>query len=177
MFPGYPYAWIYIDLSKTLQAPLNPSWDELSSYSDTIIQGFLQYQYIGIYIVGRAQIACDIDIRTLTSNQVLGQILDQIFGQVLGQILDQVLDQGFWTRKDSVQFYQDRKRLHANQYRILRAYPTKTGYPLSTNDITKRYLFVNDNKYLTIPDILAWIAEFRPGNKTIYAVFCVESEK
>ena len=64
------------------------------------------------------QIACDIDIRTLTSHQVLDQILDQIFDQVLGQILDQifdqVLDQGFGTRKDSVQFYWDRKRLHAN---------------------------------------------------------------
>ena len=59
-----------------------------------------------MFIVIHAQIACEIDIRTLTSHQVLGQILDQIF--------DQVLDQGFWTRKDSVQFYWDRKMLHAN---------------------------------------------------------------
>ena len=61
------------------------------------------------YIVIHAQIACEIDIRTLTSHQVFGQVLDQIFDQVLGQILDQifyqVLDQVFWTRKDSVQFY------------------------------------------------------------------------
>ena len=41
------------------------------------------------------EIACEIDSRTLTSQQVLGQILDQIF--------DQVLDQGFWTRKYSAQ--------------------------------------------------------------------------
>jgi len=71
-----------------------------------------------ICIVGRAQIACEIDIRTLTSHQVLGQILDQIFGEVLRQILDQIFDQvlhqGFWTRKDSVQFYWGRKRLHTN---------------------------------------------------------------
>ena len=42
-----------------------------------------------------AQIACEIDICTLTSHQVLGQILDQIFDQVLGQILDQIFDQVF----------------------------------------------------------------------------------
>ena len=66
-----------------------------------------------LIIVIHAQIACEIDIRTLTSHQVLGQILDQIFGQVFeqvfgqisDQIFDQVLDQGFWTRKYSVQFY------------------------------------------------------------------------
>ena len=80
-----------------------------------------------LFIVIHAQIVCEIDIRTLTSHQVLGQILDQIFDQifdqVLGQILDQifdqvlaqildqifdqVLDQGFWSRKDSVQFHWD----------------------------------------------------------------------
>ena len=58
---------------------------------------------IYIYIVSNAQIECEIDIRTLTSHQVLGQILDQIF--------DQVSDQGFWSRKDSVQFYWDRKKV------------------------------------------------------------------
>ena len=63
-------------------------------------------QILKFLLVIHAQIECEIDIRTLTSHQVLGQILDQIF--------DQVLDQGFWTRKDSVQFYWDRKRLHAN---------------------------------------------------------------
>ena len=71
-----------------------------------------------ILIVIHAQIACEIDIRTLTGHQVFGQILDQILDQVLGQILDQifdqVLDQGFWTRKYSVQFYRDRKMLRAN---------------------------------------------------------------
>ena len=79
-------------------------------------------------IVSNAQIACEIDIRTLTSHQVLGQILDQIFdqifaqifdqvlGQILDQIFDQVSDQGFWSRKYSVQFYWDKKRLHANYY-------------------------------------------------------------
>ena len=53
-------------------------------------------------IVIHAQIACEIDIRTLTSHQVLGQILDQIFDQVLGQILDQIFDQVFgqvWDQK------------------------------------------------------------------------------
>ena len=69
-------------------------------------------------IVIHAKIECEIDIRTLTSHQVLGQILDQILDQILGQIwdqiFDQVLDQRFWIRKDSVQFYWDRKRLHAN---------------------------------------------------------------
>ena len=48
-----------------------------------------------ICIVIPAQIACPIDIRTLTSHQVLGQILDQIFDQVLGQMLDQIFDQVF----------------------------------------------------------------------------------
>ena len=28
----------------------------------------------------------------------------------------------------------------------------------------------------TFPDILTWIGEFRPGNKTIWVVFYVESE-
>ena len=42
-----------------------------------------------ILIVIHTQIACEIDIRTLTSHQVWGLILDQIFDQVLGQILDQ----------------------------------------------------------------------------------------
>ena len=42
-------------------------------------------------IVINAQIACEIDIRTLTSHQV--------FGQILGQIFDQVFDQGFWDQK------------------------------------------------------------------------------
>ena len=69
----------------------------------------------GFLIVKYEQIACEIDIRTLTSHQVLGQILDQIFDQVLGQILDQifdqVLDQGFWTRKYSVQFHWDRNKV------------------------------------------------------------------
>ena len=58
---------------------------------------------------------CDIDIRTLTSHQVVGQALDQIFDQnfdqVLGQILDQVFDQDLGTRKYSVQFYSDRKQV------------------------------------------------------------------
>ena len=44
------------------------------------------------FVVINAQIACKIDIRKLTSHQVLGQFLDQIFGQVLGQILDQIFD-------------------------------------------------------------------------------------
>ena len=81
---------------------------------------------IVIYI----EIECEIDIRTLTSHQVLGQILDQMFDQVLSQILDQILDQvfgqildqflhqvwsqGFWNRKDNVQFYWDKNRSHAN---------------------------------------------------------------
>ena len=58
-------------------------------------------------IVSNAQIECEIDIRTLTSHQVLGQIFDQ----VLGQIFDQVLDQGFWTRKYSVQSHYDRNKV------------------------------------------------------------------
>ena len=72
-----------------------------------------------LYIVIHAQIPCEIDIRTLTSHQVLGQILDQIFdqifdqvlGQILDQIFDQVLDQGFWSRKYSVQFHWDRNKV------------------------------------------------------------------
>ena len=43
------------------------------------------------YIVIYKEIACDIDIRTLTSHQV--------FGQIFGQIFDQVFDQGFWDQK------------------------------------------------------------------------------
>ena len=54
-------------------------------------QKWQNYLYIDMY----EEKACEIDIRTLTSQQVLGQILDQIF--------DQVLDQGLWTRKYSVQ--------------------------------------------------------------------------
>ena len=61
------------------------------------------------------EIECEIDIRTLTSHQVLGQIFDQVFDQILGQILDQifdqVLDQGFWTRKCNVQFHWDRNKV------------------------------------------------------------------
>ena len=62
----------------------------------------------------------------VTSHQVWGQILDQIFDQGLGQLFDQIfdqaLDQGFWTRKYSVQFYWDRKRLHANYYCLFTAF-------------------------------------------------------
>ena len=102
-------------------------------------------------IVINTQIVSEIDIRTLTSQQVLGQILDhiydQIFDQVLGQILDQifdqVLDQVFWTRKDSVQFYWDRKG-YTLTTSVFSGPTQKTGYPLSTNDIAKHYLFVND---------------------------------
>ena len=69
-------------------------------------------------IVSNAQIACEIDIRTLTSHQ----IFDQVLGQILDQIFDQVLDQVFWTRKNSVQIYWYGKRLPANYLCIFRAY-------------------------------------------------------
>ena len=71
------------------------------------------------------KIACEIDIRTLTSQQVLAQILDQIF--------DQVLDQGFWTRKYSILYTAligqkiqctallGQKRLHTNYYSLFKA--------------------------------------------------------
>ena len=52
-------------------------------------------------VVNHTEIACDFDIRMLTSHLILGQILDHMFYQVL--------DQGFWTRKYNVQFYWDRK--------------------------------------------------------------------
>ena len=48
-----------------------------------------------LLMVSNIQIECEIDIRTLTSHQVLGQIWDQIWGQVWG------------IRKYSVQFYWD----------------------------------------------------------------------
>ena len=60
-------------------------------------------------IVIHAQIACEIDIRTLTSHQVLGQIFDQVLGQILDQIFDQILDQ---VLQCTVLLGQ--KRLHAN---------------------------------------------------------------
>ena len=101
------------------------------------------------------QIACEIDIRTLTSHQVFGQFLGQIFDQILGQFwgIRKYSVQFYWDRKYSVQFYWDRKysvqfdwdrnRLHANYYCLFRAYQ-KTGYPLSIHNIVKRYLFVSD---------------------------------
>ena len=76
-------------------------------------------------------------------DQIFAQIFDQVLGQILDQIFDQVLDQGFWTRKYSVQFYWDRKGYTLTTIDLLG--PTqKTGYPLSTNNIAKRYLFVTD---------------------------------
>ena len=33
--------------------------------------------------------------------------MDQVFDNVFGQVCRQIFDQGFWTRKYSVEFYQD----------------------------------------------------------------------
>ena len=105
-----------------------------------------------LFIVIHIQIECEIDIRTLTSHQVLGQILGQIFGQILGQIFGQILAR-FLTRAEYsfavllgrrntvLQFYWVR-RLPANYFFLFKAY-RKTGYPLTTSYTTKLYLFVN----------------------------------
>ena len=90
-------------------------------------------------MVSRAQIACDIVIRTLDTHQ----IFDQGFGirkynvQLYGEIQCTVLQgrrntvySSTETEEYSVQFYWDRNRIHANYYCHCRTYP-KNRLPAS----------------------------------------------
>ena len=52
-----------------------------------------------------------------------GQIFGHVFGQVFDQVFGQVFDQGFWTGKDSVQFYRDEEQLGKNTRNILSKLP------------------------------------------------------
>ena len=84
---------------------------------------------IVIYI----QLACEIDIRTLTSHQVFGTRKDGRGGGGGGRFFGIRKDgrggagntvlQVYWDRKYSVQFYWDRKRLHANYFSFFQSLP------------------------------------------------------
>ena len=98
------------------------------------------------------EIACEIDIRTLTSHQVLGQIFDQILTRFWARFWTRFLTR-FWTR-----FFGPEKTVYSSTgtekgctlTTIVFLGPTqKTGYSLSTDNIVKRYLFVNDYKLIS----------------------------
>ena len=117
-------------------------------------------------IVSNIQIACEIDIRTLTSHQVLGQISDTFpthFRHISDtfpthfryisdttRFLTRFLRTGkysvqvYWDRKYSVQPYWDRKKGYTLTTIVFSGPTRKAGYPLTTNYTTKLYLFVND---------------------------------
>ena len=93
------------------------------------------------------QIACDIDMRTLTRHQVFGPFLGQIFDQILGQCfwIRKYSVQFYWARKYSVQFYWDRKysvqfywdgntmySSTGSENTVYSSTGTETGYTLTT---------------------------------------------
>ena len=79
--------------------------------------------------------------------QILDQILDQIFDQVLGQILDQIFDQvlgQILDQKIQCTVLLGQKKGYTLTTIVFLGPTNKMGYPLSTNNIAKRYIFVND---------------------------------